>query len=311
MKKILIILITLSALSVLGWNGVYQIKAPTIQADIQQRVSEALTSNSLDWVNYEVDGRDVILNGTANNQKMAQHAFDTADIYGLNRLTSNILIGNTTDAQLIQAEVAVAPVLGVDSATAVSVTKVSVALAEIKGIASSQDESGAAEALVQEIAGDLIIDTNIAIAETPPNNVVPKITEDLPLVGSDKYATKFCQAEFNGLLKQQKIVFQSGSSDLQGTSAVLLDKIAVIAARCSKQGIQVHGYTDSAGAAQANWTLSQLRAESVASYLAQKGVEKSRLVAIGHGEKNPIASNKTKKGRAKNRRIKLIVKRVK
>ena len=64
MKKFLIVVLALIALSIVGWFGVYQMKAPSIQADIQKRVGDALDSNSLDWVKYEVDGRDVTLSGS-------------------------------------------------------------------------------------------------------------------------------------------------------------------------------------------------------------------------------------------------------
>ena len=164
-----------------------------------------------------------------------------------------------------------------------------------------------AEAFAQKIAGDYTTDMNFVIAEAPKAASPTPAPEEVTMVGSDKYAAKFCQTEFNALLKQQKIVFESGSSKLQEASSSLLDKISQVAVRCPNQIIQVHGYTDSRGGASANWKLSKVRAEAVASYLSSKGIEKSRLTAIGHGEKRPIASNKTEKGRAQNRRITLIV----
>ena len=103
MKKFLIAVLALIALSIVGWFGVYQMKAPSIQADIQKRVGEALDSNSLDWVSYEVDGRDVTLSGVASNKIMAQHASETANIYGLNSLSNNITVGEGESTDSIQA----------------------------------------------------------------------------------------------------------------------------------------------------------------------------------------------------------------
>ena len=180
--------------------------------------------------------------------------------------------------------------------------------AVVKGAAATQDASDSAEAFAQKIAGDYTTDMNFVIAEAPKAASPTPAPEEVTMVGSDKYAAKFCQTEFNALLKQQKIVFESGSSNLQQASSALLDKVSQVAVRCPNQVIQVHGYTDSRGAAAANWKLSKVRAEAVASYLASKGIEKSRLTAIGHGEKSPIATNKTEAGRAQNRRITLIVK---
>lgn len=63
------------------------------------------------------------------------------------------------------------------------------------------------------------------------------------------------------------------------------------------------GHTDSTGSDQHNQKLSERRAETVKAMLIDQGVEASRLIASGEGEKMPIASNKTKQGRAENRRI--------
>lgn len=70
--------------------------------------------------------------------------------------------------------------------------------------------------------------------------------------------------------------------------------------------IRVEGFTDSAGNKESNLTLSQDRAEAVASWLIDYGVERSRLTANGYGEEKPIASNKTDAGRQKNRRVELV-----
>ncbi|MGB1309836.1 MAG: OmpA family protein [Leucothrix sp.] len=405
MKKILIILLALIALAVLGWLGVYHMKAPLIQADIKQRVGDALRSNSLDWVEYSVDGRDVTLSGVAKSQKMARHAMDTADIYGLNTLSNRIVINGeqttntqlpTSDTQSRQnnplsatpnqtkasngtADVAVQDVstkgvaalpiemtvlrdeageyifsgtvpnmelkqvidqhllsIGADPGKAVWQVELSSAKASknwqnnvldaistvqvlktgeakltsdkavIKGSATTQNASDTAEIFAQKLASDLAVDMNFSVVEPVQQSI--KDAEEVTLVGSDKYAAKFCQTEFNALLKQQKIVFDSGSSNLQIASAAMLGKVSQVTSRCPNHKIQVHGYTDSQGAASANLQLSKVRAEAVVAYLVQKGIDKERLVAVGHGEKNPIATNKTKAGRAKNRRIKLIVK---
>ena len=65
----------------------------------------------------------------------------------------------------------------------------------------------------------------------------------------------------------------------------------------------VEGHTDSTGPADWNQKLSEMRAQSVVEFLAQKGVERSRLVPIGHAEKLPWVSNDTPEGRAQNRRV--------
>ena len=67
------------------------------------------------------------------------------------------------------------------------------------------------------------------------------------------------------------------------------------------------GHTDSIGSDAYNQKLSVRRAEAVKAYLVSKGIEKNRIYTEGKGEKQPVASNKTKEGRAKNRRVEIEV----
>ncbi len=67
------------------------------------------------------------------------------------------------------------------------------------------------------------------------------------------------------------------------------------------------GHTDSVGTDAYNQKLSVRRAEAVKAYLVSKGIEKNRVYTEGKGEKQPVADNKTKEGRAKNRRVEVEV----
>jgi outer membrane protein OmpA-like peptidoglycan-associated protein len=71
--------------------------------------------------------------------------------------------------------------------------------------------------------------------------------------------------------------------------------------------VEVAGHTDSDGSDTYNEDLSQRRVESVRRYLIEKGINGDRLVAKGYGESKPIASNKTDEGKAKNRRVELVI----
>ena len=67
------------------------------------------------------------------------------------------------------------------------------------------------------------------------------------------------------------------------------------------------GHTDSIGSNAYNQKLSVRRAESVKAYLVSKGIPANRIYTEGKGESQPVASNKTKEGRAKNRRVEIEV----
>lgn len=83
----------------------------------------------------------------------------------------------------------------------------------------------------------------------------------------------------------------------------LLDEIADALKNEPALKAEIHGHTDSVGTNAYNQTLSVKRANAVLTYLTKKGVAASRLTAIGFGETKPEASNKTKEGRAQNRRV--------
>jgi OOP family OmpA-OmpF porin len=67
------------------------------------------------------------------------------------------------------------------------------------------------------------------------------------------------------------------------------------------------GHTDSDAGDAYNQALSVKRAEAVKAYLVSKGIEKNRVYTEGKGEKQPVADNKTKEGKAKNRRVEIEV----
>jgi outer membrane protein OmpA-like peptidoglycan-associated protein len=88
---------------------------------------------------------------------------------------------------------------------------------------------------------------------------------------------------------------------------VLRALAAGLKARPRLAKISIEGHTDGQGDPQKNLELSQRRAESVRRWLIENGVDGARLDARGFGDTRPIATNKTAKGRAENRRIELVV----
>ncbi len=122
-------------------------------------------------------------------------------------------------------------------------------------------------------------------------------------VAPSAVAAGSCQTDLRKIARSGVIRFSSGSAKLSGTSNATLDKIAAKAKQCRGLSIQVEGHTDSTGSAMANKRISQARAESVVEYLKKAGVDAGQLNAVGFGSSKPVASNKTKASRRKNRRI--------
>jgi len=71
--------------------------------------------------------------------------------------------------------------------------------------------------------------------------------------------------------------------------------------------IELGGHTDDVGAAAANKTLSQNRADAVSTFLIEKGIPEERLTTKGYGTEKPLASNDSEEGRAQNRRTEFTV----
>ena len=101
----------------------------------------------------------------------------------------------------------------------------------------------------------------------------------------------------------RKVQFVTGSAKLTKGAMTELDKGAAILADHPNINISIEGHTDNTGSAAGNQKLSEQRAAAVKSYLMKKGVSADRMVTTGFGQTQPIADNKTAKGRAANRRV--------
>ena len=101
--------------------------------------------------------------------------------------------------------------------------------------------------------------------------------------------------------------FDFDKSVLKPEGKAKLDDLVSKVKNINLEVIIAVGHTDSVGTDAYNQKLSVRRAEAVKAYLVSKGVEKNRVYTEGKGEKQPIADNKTKEGRAKNRRVEIEV----
>jgi outer membrane protein OmpA-like peptidoglycan-associated protein len=117
-----------------------------------------------------------------------------------------------------------------------------------------------------------------------------------------------CPVLFTGTsrtLVLEGVNFETGSANLTDQSHNTLDRVATSLQAYPNLRVEVAGYTDSRGGLAVNRRLSQARAEAVRAFLIRQGVDPVQLTARGFGPANPIASNATASGRARNRRVEL------
>jgi outer membrane protein OmpA-like peptidoglycan-associated protein len=112
-----------------------------------------------------------------------------------------------------------------------------------------------------------------------------------------------------GILVQLKedLLFEWNSDVLKPQAVEHLAGIGDILAKYPQNQIEIKGFTDSTGKPAYNEALSLRRAEAVRKVLLQRGVKESQVLAIGMGQREPVASNETAFGRAKNRRVELHI----
>ncbi len=113
--------------------------------------------------------------------------------------------------------------------------------------------------------------------------------------------------DYRGCWVLSKVKFDFDKFDIKPQYAPYLDEVLVVLRNNPGLKIVVEGHTDSEGEDEYNNKLSQKRADTVMDYFVSKGIDASRLSAVGYGETRPAASNDTPEGMADNRRIELGV----
>lgn len=145
----------------------------------------------------------------------------------------------------------------------------------------------------------------ILLGEAPEGyEVHSALTVDLPAaVAAVPLSPARCAVVLGETVARSPIGFDPGSAVIDAESRPVLDKLAAVVARCPAGRFEIGGHTDSQGSDELNQRISQARAEAVQDALLARGIRLDRLTAHGYGEENPMASNATEAGRARNRRI--------
>lgn len=124
-------------------------------------------------------------------------------------------------------------------------------------------------------------------AAPAPTKTIEKVEQQISLAGDALFATN--------------------SATLTDEGKASVDPVVTGVRSLTDYSISLYGHADSRGNDQYNMKLSERRAQAVADYLVSKGVPASAILVYGRGETEPVASNATREGRAKNRRVDVTV----
>jgi outer membrane protein OmpA-like peptidoglycan-associated protein len=103
------------------------------------------------------------------------------------------------------------------------------------------------------------------------------------------------------------VQFAIGAATLNADAQVALARFAGIVGIYPAMRFRVEGHTDNTGSDETNRALSLARANSVRDYLVGQGVESDRISVVGLGPDRPVADNATREGRARNRRVEIVL----
>lgn len=145
------------------------------------------------------------------------------------------------------------------------------------------------------------------IAATSTSTAVPADPSGLVSTRVDSAEARALALGLSDVLSQQAIAFDVGSASLTAQGRATVRRVAELMRERSSLFVRIGGHTDDTGSAAKNTILSQQRAQAVAEALVENGVPRRNLDAVGFGSTQPVASNRTHEGRAKNRRIEFTI----
>lgn len=132
----------------------------------------------------------------------------------------------------------------------------------------------------------------------------------VPRVETPRDVSSLVVLEGDSIVVKETIGFAHGKAEIEPASMDLLDAVAkILSQTMSISRLTIEGHTDTTGEPAANQPLSEERARAVKKYLESKGVDPQRLESRGFGSSQPVDTNDTEEGRAKNRRVEFKVTR--
>ncbi len=132
----------------------------------------------------------------------------------------------------------------------------------------------------------------------------------VPRVEEPRDVSSLVVLEGDSIVVKETIGFAHGKAEIEPASMDLLDAVAkILTTTMSISKLTIEGHTDTTGEPAANQPLSEERALAVKKYLESRGVDPQRLESRGFGSSQPVDTNDTEEGRAKNRRVEFKVTR--
>jgi peptidoglycan-associated lipoprotein len=165
------------------------------------------------------------------------------------------------------------------------------------------------------------VDKHVGVVQARVDGLQGQLRDQDGRIGALDQATReaMARAQAAGKLAQGKFVYSlvlsddttkfptNGSMLSDSAQAKLADFAARLKADDKNVYLEIQGYTDSTGSPAGNYRLGADRAEAVRRFLNKQGVALNRMATISYGQDDPVAPNKTREGRAQNRRVVVIV----
>jgi outer membrane protein OmpA-like peptidoglycan-associated protein len=157
-------------------------------------------------------------------------------------------------------------------------------------------------------AGAIVDATGCPPKDSDSDGVVDSNDKCPGTPGGERVDSIGCPALFSGAertLVLEGVSFETARTALTAQARGTLDRVVVSLKAHPGERVEVAGYTDSRGTSGVNLRLSQARADAVRGYLIERGVSPEQVVSRGYGEEDPVDTNATAVGRARNRRVEL------
>ncbi len=154
-----------------------------------------------------------------------------------------------------------------------------------------------------------IDDVTLTLVNDTARNSSPQLEEETVVTTTIKQelVRKTIVPELGKKIVLEHVYFASGKANLLQPSFEELNTVLQYLNEHKTASISISGHTDNKGDEASNQNLSELRAEAVANYLSENGIDQMRIQFKGYGSRRPIAENDTEAGRQKNRRVEIVI----